>query len=41
MLFEMPVVFKMSKGESEVTGDLAGSKMEYLRAAKFTYSAYI
>lgn len=37
MLFEMPVLFKMSK----VTGDLVGSKMEYLRAAKFTCSAYI
>lgn len=37
MVFEMPVLFKMSR----VTGDLVGGKMEYLRAAKFTCSAYI
>lgn len=41
MLFEIPVVFKISKGESKVTKDLAGSKMHYLRAAKFTCSSYI
>lgn len=37
----MPVLFKMSKGESESAGDLFASKMEYLRAAKFTCSACI
>lgn len=38
MLFEMP---KMSKCENKVAGDLAGSKMEYLRATKFTFYAHI
>lgn len=41
MLFEMPVVFKLSKCERKVTGDLAGSKAEYLRATKFTSYANI